>query len=574
MFGHSMGGDIDATVAETILDSGVTITFRARIPTSGLLDDLVGGAPYPAEGDGYVPHDGGKDNFNVRQSNGDKLISFALAVASDDDELEGKSGLTMNKLNGAEVTNDVDVQGDEPGTVNILELDPTQWHEFWITIQADPSGTGTHVVNIYVDGSMEPEVFYVTAGDGDDYSDSYVAMGVGATPQSGAIDIDFFAYRPGVVPPDGVYKAGDPSPADGDPTVQLALFKWAPGATGVFHNIYLGMSPELTEADLVMPRSFMTLYYHAPGLDAGATYYWRVDEVEADGVTIHTGDVWSFTTQGLTAYYPSPEIGANDVSTAPELTWLPGQAAVEHQVYFSDNMDEVSQGAAGADKGSVAETTFAPGDLDSATVYYWRVDEVVPGDDVKVGPVWSFATVLPIEGFEDYTDDEGSRIYETWIDGWTNSTGSTVGYMEAPFAEQTKVLGGAQSMPLDYNNVNSPFYSETEREFSPARDLTVNGVDTLVLFIQGSRANGTAPLYVALEDTSGNTATVTYPDPEIATRGGWNPWAIPLSDFAGVNAARIERMYIGLGDKASPAPGGAGLIFVDDIYGTRPAPAE
>jgi len=370
------------------------------------------------------------------------------------------------------------------------------------------------------------------------------------------------------------HKAAVPSPVDGDPMVQIALLKWTPGLDGMFHDVYLGTSPELTEADLVMSRSFVALYYHAPGLDPGATYYWRVDEVEADGVTVHPGDVWSFTTQGLTAYYPGPEVGANDVSTAPALTWLPGQGALEHQVYFSDSMEAVDQGAADADNGAVGETTFEPGDLEDATAYFWRVDEILAGDEVTPGPVWSFTTVLPIEGFEDYTDDEGSRIYETWSDGWTNGTGSTVGYLEAPFAEQTKVLGGAQSMPLDYNNVNSPFYSETEREFSPAMDLTVNGVDTLVLFIQGSRGNSPALLYVVLEDASGNTATVSNPDPAIVTRGGWNSWSIPLSEFAGVNAARIEKMYIGVGDKADPKPDGTGLIFVDDIYGTRPAPAQ
>jgi hypothetical protein len=36
----------------------------------------------------------------------------------------------------------------------------------------------------------------------------------------------------------------------------------------------------------------------SPYLVPGVTYYWRIDEVEADGVTIHKGDVWSFTVAG------------------------------------------------------------------------------------------------------------------------------------------------------------------------------------------------------------------------------------------------------------------------------------
>ena len=67
----------------------------------------------------------------------------------------------------------------------------------------------------------------------------------------------------------------------------------------------------------------------------------------------------------------------------------------------------------------------------------------------------------------------------------TGSNGSTVGYLEAPFAEQIIVHDVNQSMPLDYNNVNSPFYSEAEREFAPAQDWTAGGVDTLVLYVRG-----------------------------------------------------------------------------------------
>jgi hypothetical protein len=199
-FGHSITNDIGAA-GDAILD-GVTLSFRARVATSGPLDDLNPAdgsaiAPWPAGGDGYVVHDGGKGNFSVRQMTDDKNISFGLALATDDDELPG-AGLVMNKLNGNSPTGDVDLQGDEPGTVNILELDPTAWHEFWITIQPDGSGTGTHLVTVSMDGSLVENLFSVTAGTGNDFDDSYIGIGVGATPQSGAVDIDFFAYAPGV----------------------------------------------------------------------------------------------------------------------------------------------------------------------------------------------------------------------------------------------------------------------------------------------------------------------------------------------------------------------------------------
>ncbi len=90
---------------------------------------------------------------------------------------------------------------------------------------------------------------------------------------------------------------------------------------------------------------------------------------------------------------------------------------------------------------------------------------------------------------ESYTDDEGSRIYESWIDGLTDGTsGSVVGYMEAPFAERTIVHGGRQSLPLEYNNAESPFFSEAGRQFSPAQNWTLHGADALSLWVRGAAA--------------------------------------------------------------------------------------
>jgi hypothetical protein len=83
--------------------------------------------------------------------------------------------------------------------------------------------------------------------------------------------------------------------------------------------------------------------------------------------------------------------------------------------------------------------------------------------------------------------------------------------------------------------------------------------------------NDVAPLYVALEDTSGNVAVVTHPDASIVARSGWNEWLIPYSDLAGVNLSRVATMYIGIGDRDNPTAGGTGLIFIDDIGYGRPA---
>jgi hypothetical protein len=372
------------------------------------------------------------------------------------------------------------------------------------------------------------------------------------------------------MPPAPRIKAWGPKPADGAKDVTAPLLSWKSVDTIKLHNVYLGADPNLTAADLVGPRVPLNMFYCAAGLTPGATYYWRVDEVETDLVTTHTGDVWSFMTQALTAYDPEPADGTNTAAPNSVLMWRPGQGAGSHHLYLDTSLDAVTQGAAEADKGLLTETTFDPNGLQSATTYYWRVDEIVPGGLVRTGPVWSFTTWLSIDDFESYNDEEGTgtRIYETWIDGYVDgSSGSTVGYTEPPFAEQTVVHGGAQSMPLDYNNVNAPFYSEAERTFSPAQDWTAEGTDTLVLYVQGKAKNTPAPLYLEVKDASNHTAVITHPDPAVVTATKWVEWQIPLSDLsaAGVDVTAVKTLIIGIGDKANAAPDGSGLIFIDDI---------
>ena len=107
---------------------------------------------------------------------------------------------------------------------------------------------------------------------------------------------------------------------------------------------------------------------------------------------------------------------------------------------------------------TVTDHSFTLGSLNFGSVYYWKVDEVntvtYPGD------VWSFTTqeYAAIDDFEIYNDND-NRIYDAWIDGYTDgNSGSVVGNMTAPFAEQTIIHGGKQSMPFEYNNVNAPLF--------------------------------------------------------------------------------------------------------------------
>jgi hypothetical protein len=176
------------------------------------------------------------------------------------------------------------------------------------------------------------------------------------------------------------------------------------------------------------------------------------------------------------------------------LTWSVGEKAAKHDVYFGD--DEAAVAAADTSsslyKGQQEENSFDPGQLEWNKSYYWRVDEVndAETDSPWVAGVWSFTTAdfLVVDDMEIYNDaeDTGTRIYETWIDGYTDGlSGSTVGNLDPPFAERTIVHGGVQSMPMDYNNINAPFFSHAYRELSPVQDWTVNGVTDLAIWVRG-----------------------------------------------------------------------------------------
>ena len=92
--------------------------------------------------------------------------------------------------------------------------------------------------------------------------------------------------------------------------------------------------------------------------------------IRSDKFLYCVGPSWSSTVPSPTAYNPDPPDGSNEVTPTPTLTWLPGQMATKHQVYFSNSLAAISQGAAEANKGATNQAAFAPGDLELAAVYF------------------------------------------------------------------------------------------------------------------------------------------------------------------------------------------------------------
>ena len=74
--------------------------------------------------------------------------------------------------------------------------------------------------------------------------------------------------------------------------------------------------------------------------------------------------------------------------------------------------------------------------------------------------------------------------------------------------------------------------------------------------------NTPAPIYAALEDSTGAVATVPYPFPDATMIELQRNWTIPLSDFEGVDPTAAAKFIVGVGDGEA---GGTGSITVSDI---------
>jgi hypothetical protein len=381
-----------------------------------------------------------------------------------------------------------------------------------------------------------------------------------------------------MVPPKTAYA---PDPADAaeqiDPDADLS---WTAGFGSKLHTVYFGESfDDVNNAAGGLPLGETT---YTPGtLKLAKTYYWRVDEFDA--VDTYKGDVWSFTTEGAVGS-PDPANGAVDVKQTQIITWSPSVFAGSHQVYFGTDEDAVKNADTGSPeyKGTrdLGAESYDPGMLEWNTTYYWRIDEAnnVNPDSPWTGNVWSFTTAnfLIVDDFESYNDldpddPESNRIFNVWLDGYDDPTnGSLVGYENPPFAEQTIVHGGNQSMPLFYDN--SVGYSEATLTLTYPRDWTENGISTLTIWFRGISDNVAETLYVALN----GSAVVSHDNPDAARIDTWTEWNIDLQAFAdqSVNLANVNTIAIGLGDKnpdVSGLAGGSGTMYFDDIRLYRPA---
>jgi len=116
-------------------------------------------------------------------------------------------------------------------------------------------------------------------------------------------------YQPKQIIPQGAFslpiRARSPKPANGATDVKdTPALSWTKGDTANKHDVYFGTDQAAVEgatattAGIYRGRQALDAATYTPTeapLEWGKTYYWRIDEVEADGVAIYKGNAWSFT---------------------------------------------------------------------------------------------------------------------------------------------------------------------------------------------------------------------------------------------------------------------------------------
>lgn len=158
---------------------------------------------------------------------------------------------------------------------------------------------------------------------------------------------------------------------------------------------------------------------------------------------------------------PFPADGSVHAETWADITWTPGEEAVSHDVYISDNRDDVVAGTDAAFVGNQIAANIIvgfpefpiPEGLTPGTTYYLRVDEINPSnpDSPWVGDVWSF-TVPPKIAWQPNPPD-GARFVDPGADlSWSAGWGARLHYVYFGdnFDEVSNTTGATSQMATTF----------------------------------------------------------------------------------------------------------------------------
>jgi hypothetical protein len=411
--------------------------------------------------------------------------------------------------------------------------------------------------------------------------------------------------------------ADDPSPVDGaQGQPDRPVIDWMAGVGAVEHALYLSTDKNAvtnSAAGALKVRGADTSFVPA-ALNWNTTYYWKVDEIDADG-NVNAGFVWSFKVADYIPVIDAAVSVTYDNTTDPFITELT-QEYTSPQDWTKNGVTSLQLDLKGnAPKMSVNGGTIA---LMAAGSDIWNnADEfryaykTLNGDGTMIARVVSRGT-----GSNEWAKG-GVMIRQS------TEAGSTHAYMPltagggngASFQGRLAANGGSSNSDSG-TAVVPPYFVKIERvgntfngsisadgsvwtqlgtwtiemadpvliglavtshasgelrtftfdSISTTGDVTGNWTVADIGVAQGG--NDPAPVYVAVTDSAGKTAMVNHPDnPNVTMKTDWLTWKILTSRFSGVNLKAITKVTVGVGDGKA---GGVGTLYVANARVVKP----
>ncbi len=195
----------------------------------------------------------------------------------------------------------------------------------------------------------------------------------------------------------GLRMAFAPEPRNEAATSTLnESLRWQSGVADVASFvIYAGTDRAAVErGDHALAKPTTKAEFGPLALNLGATYFWRVDELDKAGHLMAPGNVWSFNAAAGLVSEPQPRDHDSNISpTVAQLAWHPGNYATRQRIFFGTSADEVEHATKPVTEIAAAALTCPiPAKLAPGTRYFWRVDSDNGQQAPSRGPLWSFRT--------------------------------------------------------------------------------------------------------------------------------------------------------------------------------------
>ena len=293
----------------------------------------------------------------------------------------------------------------------------------------------------------------------------------------------------------------------------------------------------------------------------------RLDEIKFFGRVLDEAEIKDeMRPDKRVAYSPNPALnGIVGRAESVVLSWKAGDGATTHNVYFGTSQEEMTRVSE-----AQTETSFEVG-VQAPGAYVWQIGEIqADGGEVVPGKLWSFevAPFKILDDFDDYTDEEGSEIFMTWLDGFDTpaTNGGLSAYNVPPYAEQGITRNNSfQSMPFRYTHGIVPNSEVTLPLQGEIRDWSSDAL--LRFWYYGQEANvgsQSDQLVVHITDTAGKTATVTVATFDELITTGWTQVDVDLT-VLDVDLSQVAQLTLAVGARGNAQNNAFGTIFIEDI---------